>query len=168
MKTKLELAHEYVIKTIGLGGYKQEHMCRAIEIGWNYADAMYEQQKERELKGVPEAILKASKSNGLNLESITHDIDCYFDNANNTKRDADNLIQSIYEQMTGEVKTSDIGDWQPDWSQAPDGVTKWVMNDDKSARWVTVVDGVSWYQIAPSFNYRGGWEDSLRKRPEGE
>lgn len=41
----------------------------------------------------------------LDVNSILHDIDCYFDNGlSNTERTANNLLQSIYEKLSGEVK----------------------------------------------------------------
>src|SRR5690606_18055422 len=41
----------------------------------------------------------------LDVNSILHDIDYYFDNGlSNTERTANNLIQSIYEKLSGEIK----------------------------------------------------------------
>ncbi|MGU3289051.1 DNA translocase FtsK [Acinetobacter radioresistens] len=44
----------------------------------------------------------------LDVNSILHDIDCYFDNGlSNTERAANNLLQSIYEKLGGEVKAQE-------------------------------------------------------------
>ena len=44
----------------------------------------------------------------LDVNSILHDIDCYFDNClSNTERTANNLLQSIYEKLSGEVKAQE-------------------------------------------------------------
>lgn len=44
----------------------------------------------------------------LDVNSILHDIDCYFDSGlSNTERTANNLIQSIYEKLSGEVKAQE-------------------------------------------------------------
>ena len=45
----------------------------------------------------------------LDVNSILHDIDCYFDNGlSNTERTANNLLQSIYEKLSGEVKAQEL------------------------------------------------------------
>lgn len=44
----------------------------------------------------------------LDVNSILHDIDFYFDNGlSNTERTANNLLQSIYEKLSGEVKAQE-------------------------------------------------------------
>lgn len=44
----------------------------------------------------------------LDVNSILHHIDCYFDNGlSNTERTANNLLQSIYEKLSGEVKAQE-------------------------------------------------------------
>lgn len=44
----------------------------------------------------------------LDVNSILHDIDCYFDSGlSNTERTANNLIQSIYEKLSGEIKAQE-------------------------------------------------------------
>ena len=47
----------------------------------------------------------------LDVNSILHDIDCYFDSGlSNTERTANNLIQSIYEKLSGEIKAQEQSD----------------------------------------------------------
>lgn len=72
-------------------------------------------------------------------------------------------------------------EWQPDWSQAPDGYNYWAFDGfSKRANWYKgkpYLDEDSeiedeWnaelgkYHEAPSFGYTGDWRESLRKRPK--
>ena len=84
-------------------------------------------------------------------------------------------------------------EWQPDWSQAPEWADWWAMDGfSKKANWwcLSVMHGAMWlsrepictkatwamlndvkfcaasFDEAPSFNYQGNWQDSLRKRPQ--
>ena len=67
-------------------------------------------------------------------------------------------------------------EWQPDWSQAPDWANWWVMTKGGFFAWVDSEPRLSnphggWLMsrgktVAPSFNYAGNWQDSLRKRPQ--
>lgn len=54
-------------------------------------------------------------------------------------------------------------EFQVDWSQAPrSDVVAWDINDHGQARWIASDGG---YYLAPSFNYKGDWKNSLRERP---
>ena len=66
-------------------------------------------------------------------------------------------------------------EWQPDWSQAPDDANYWAMDKNGQCDWYVdqpLIKGDEWIEssvfveCAPSFNYQGNWQDSLRKRPE--
>ena len=59
-------------------------------------------------------------------------------------------------------------EWQPDWSQAPDGADAWRMYGNGSCAWLIDFGGkdFKWFDRAPSFNYHGNWKDSLRERPQ--
>lgn len=59
-------------------------------------------------------------------------------------------------------------EWQPDWSQAPDGADAWRMYGDGNCAWLIDFGDkdFKWFDRAPSFNYQGDWKDSLRERPE--
>ena len=65
-----------------------------------------------------------------------------------------------------------------DWSQAPESVKFWAMDENGSAAWYEVMPyidvdefnyefglGGATHVKAPSFNYQGDWKNSLRKRP---
>lgn len=65
-------------------------------------------------------------------------------------------------------------EWQPDWSQAPEWADWWAIDKGLVSFWhedKPKFDEVEFYQCgvfcdAPSFNYQGNWQDSLRKRPQ--
>ena len=65
-------------------------------------------------------------------------------------------------------------EWQPDWSQAPCWADWWATDKDLDSFWhenKPNFDEIEFYQCgmfcdAPSFNYQGNWQDSLRKRPQ--
>lgn len=72
-------------------------------------------------------------------------------------------------------------EWQPDWSQAPSSlITHWSMEGNGTCTWWVdepCVDSETHFENpenphscchsdAPSFNYIGNWQDSLRKRPQ--
>lgn len=78
-----------------------------------------------------------------------------------------------------------LKEWQPDWSQAPDSAMYWAMDGfSKKANWyidkpyldddsevesewnIDLKTNTETYMCAPSFNYQGNWQDSLRKRPQ--
>ena len=74
-----------------------------------------------------------------------------------------------------------LEEWQPDWSQAPDGYNWWAMDgfsgvanwfksepfldDDDADEW-NIVLSIAAYREAPSFGYHSNWRNSLRKRPK--
>ena len=72
-------------------------------------------------------------------------------------------------------------EWQPDWSQAPDWANWWCLSVMHGAMWFSrepICTKSTWAMLndvkfcaasfdeAPSFNYAGNWQDSLRKRPQ--
>ena len=58
-------------------------------------------------------------------------------------------------------------EWQPDWSQAPNGADAWRMYGDGKCAWLIDIGGdLKWLQSSPSFDYSDVWQDSLRKRPQ--
>lgn len=72
----------------------------------------------------------------------------------------------------------DSKEWQPDWSQAPDGFNWWAMDKSGECYWFSgerrpeisihiFKPSIRGYaDEAPCFNYTGDWRDSLRKRPQ--
>ena len=76
-------------------------------------------------------------------------------------------------------------EWQPDWSDAPEWAIWWAMDGfSEKANWyidkpyldddskvelewnIGLRANAKTYIQAPSFNYQGKWQDSLRKRPQ--
>ena len=62
-------------------------------------------------------------------------------------------------------------EWQPDWSQAPENAEGWRMYKDGKFGWLYNAkymgsSALTYSCEAPSFNYQGDWQDSLRKRPQ--
>ena len=72
-------------------------------------------------------------------------------------------------------------EWQPDWSQAPEWANWWCLSVMHGAMWFSrepICTKATWAMLndvkfcaasfdeAPSFNYQGSWQDSLRNRPQ--
>ena len=77
--------------------------------------------------------------------------------------------------------TNKNDEWQPDWSQAPDWANWWCLSVMHGAMWFSrepICTKATWAMLndvkfcaasfdeAPSFNYAGNWQESLRKRPQ--
>lgn len=161
MKTKLEMAHEWAMKhgdaeTVG----SRQNM---IKYAWEYADAMQAEADKREKEDA------AQKRKEIR-EML---------NAPNTFVEREG---QHFDDVADACKTYGSSDeWQPDWSQAPDGYDWWAMDgfsgvanwyksepfldDDDTNEW-NVVLLIDTYRKAPSFNYQGDWRNSLRKRPK--
>lgn len=68
-----------------------------------------------------------------------------------------------------------LGEWQPDWSQAPEWAVAWAFDKNGATWWseMPAIHGNIWdgcvqaFAYAPSFGYTGDWKDSLRERPHG-
>ena len=158
MKTKLEMAHEWAMKhgDAETVGSRQN----MIKYAWEYADAMQVEADKRECKERTDVLLTKDKDG--NCLHFHHEF--------------------------GHKKCMDCGasleEWQPDWSQAPDGYDYWVATADHDGKvsggWFYGVKpefgeskGVSIYYssnsnsiLTDSFGYTGDWRESLRKRPK--
>ena len=129
-----------------------EEVSNAISTAWQYADAMQAEADKRKVAGVPEAIRER--------HDFTPAINKGFERASQVE-------------------------WQPDWSQAPEWANWWAMDgfsekanwyidkpylDDDSkveSEWnIDLRANAKTYIQAPSFNYQGNWQHSLRKRPQ--
>lgn len=183
MKTKLEMAHEWAMKhgnaeTVG----SRQNM---VKYAWNYADAMQAEADRRENKTRPEVLMAVQQTfiNGIEQPR-------YATSMGDQKRtpkvsrfersDAVKEVLSRAENM-GLIKPKAVDEWQPDWSQAPDGYDWWAMDgfsgvanwyksepfldDDDTDEW-NVVLSIATYREAPSFGHTGDWRESLRKRPK--
>lgn len=83
-----------------LSNNKDEAISPGVNLGELVQQTLDELQKARAQKvAVPDAV---------DAKSILHEIDCYFDSGlSNTERTANNLIQSIYEKLSGEIKAQE-------------------------------------------------------------
>ena len=141
MKTKLEMAHEYAIALINSDCEMQ--FDKFIRLCWNYADAMQAEADKREPNGFP------------------------------------NVLRGACGEIVA-VKVDDK-EWQPDWSQAPDWANWWCLSVMHGAMWFSrepICTKSTWVMLndvkfcaasfdeAPSFDYQGNWQESLRKRPQ--
>ncbi|MFC2997636.1 hypothetical protein ACFODO_20790 [Acinetobacter sichuanensis] len=131
---KLTMAHEYAMKYVGNPDSRLRTISEVVDFGWAYADEMQAEadkrkkeeaeQKRKEMRELLNAdntfieregqhfddVLNPSNSSQLDIQGILHNIDDYFDQAECTKtpRMANNLLAQIYEQLSGEVKTSEM------------------------------------------------------------
>lgn len=129
------MAHDWVMKY----GKVDSNYNRenTVQLAWDYADAMQAEADKREPSGFP------------------------------------NVLRGACGEIVA-VKVDDK-EWQPDWSQAPDGFNWWAMDNDGFSAWhkskPNTQSGIYfWIRLptairAPSFEYQGNWQDSLRKRP---
>ena len=153
MKTKLEMAHEWIMK--------HDDGSMSVEVvvfkAWQYADAMQAEADKRERKERTDVLLTKDKDG--NCLHFHHEfghkkcMDC----------------------------GASLEEWQPDWSQAPDNdVQYFAVDEDGQGGWYITKptlcsDHWYWsewgerlnkYDHAPSFGYTGDWRNSLRKRPK--
>lgn len=150
MKTKLELAHDWAMRNYGQFNTEKD----LAKFAWKYADAMYEELEKRESKERPAIIAGVVAPaehyyNGKKFDSL---------------KDA---CEYAMEQ------------WQPDWSQAPDGFNWFAVDknglgyfysykpkyDDEHDYWYDVdcLEGSA--LLSELHGYTGDWKDSLRERP---
>ena len=136
---KLTMAHEWAMKRLNDPDYVVP-MDQFAADAWRYADAMQAEADKRNNKET------CDKNIGL-----------------------DSSVLKPSNSMELE--------WQPDWSQAPCWADWWAMDDcdyfwwyEKSPEMKNGGWCVSWasddFEKAPSFNYQGNWQESLRKRPQ--
>ena len=157
MKTKLEMAHDYLRDIVS--NWEYDDSFDPVAEAWKYADAMQAEADKRECKERTDVLLTKDKDG--NCLHFHHEF--------------------------GHKKCMDCGasleEWQPDWSQAPDSLVKYFAVD-KNGRggWfiskpTLCSDHWYWsdfeervdndnYDYAPSFGYTGDWRNSLRKRHE--
>lgn len=92
------------------------------------------------------------------------------------KREKQNKDE-FYANLADPMKKVREQEWQPDWSQAPDGYDWWAMDGDYVASWFLnepYINVNEWntrgmdvnFKSSPLFNYQGDWRNSLRKRPQ--
>ena len=151
MKTKLEMAHDYLRDIVS--NWEYDDSFNPVAAAWQYADAMQAEADKREKE-------EAAQRRKEIREML---------NAPNT-----------FAEREGQ-HFDDVEEWKPDWSQAPDWANWWAMDENKNTRWIysqleqPYIGDIflRWCAVgmfdsadAPSFGYTGDWRNSLRKRPE--
>ena len=146
---KLQMAHEYFLRIVSNPSVtlRAEDLQNIQDNAWIYADAMQAEADKREKE--------ESEKKRADIREMLK--------ANNTF-------------VEREGQHFDDVEWQPDWSQAPDWANWWVMTKGGFFAWVDSEPRLSnphggWLMsrgktAAPSFDYQGNWQDSLRKRPQ--
>lgn len=159
MKTKLEMAHEFMLAMIKAGCHDGPDL---LDRAWKYADAMQAEADKR--------AKKCDEKIEINMypewdASINYPPDAWV-----VYRGEKRLAISIKDE------------WQLDWSQAPEWYSWWAMDEDRKCHWFSkepnLVDGFDEWILgnngeglnntySPSIHcdYKGDWRDSLRKRP---
>lgn len=145
---KLKLAHDYALKQMKSLS-ENSTMQSLVSVAWQYADAMQAEAEERKKS---EAAQKRKEIREM--------------------LNADNTFIEREGQHFDDVK-----EWQPDWSQAPEWANSWGMAEIGQAWWLSgewrannrggfSSTGFIKAEKAPSFDYQGNWQDSLRERPQ--
>lgn len=154
---KLKLAHDWAMKSFVVNGFKDEEE-RSVH-AWKYADAM---QAEAEKRKKAEAAQKRKEIREML-------------NAPNTfvEREGQHFddVADIQEPYTSSEE------WQPDWSQAPDGYNWFCVGSSGGYGFFSNqapelfedyyfvgADGF----VVNNHGYQGNWQDSLRERPNGK
>lgn len=147
MKSKIEMAHDYVcaeINRVGLSSMSDERIMEA----WRIADKMQAEVDKQKISSVPEVVKNSVTIYQVPQKDFTFNFDFVADQEN----------------------------WQPDWSQAPEWAVAWTKDSGETLWWSYIPwfknnfwfvdDSIIWQcGEAPSFGYQGDWRESLRKRP---
>lgn len=152
MKTKMDYAHEYAMRN-SIHEDKFNTIKGFVKQAWEYADAMQAEADKRKKQKLDE--VRKGLKEGWFLEKEGH--------------------HSEDEATLCNTYTSPK-EWQPDWSQAPEWAEYWVKTISGEYLWCVekptmlgeYFRSLGGSSPAPSFNYQGNWQDSLRKRPEGK
>ena len=141
---KLQMAHEYAMKHVE-EGFDINYDVLVVE-AWKYADAMQAEADKRK-----------------------------------SKPELPSLQQTFIDGVEQPRYAPPCEEWQPDWSQAPEWANWWCLSVVHGAMWFSrepICTKATWVMLndvkfcaasfdeAPSFNYAGNWQDSLRKRPQ--
>lgn len=142
MKTKLEMAHEYLLRFSGT----------TVADAWAYADAMQAEADKREKE---EAVQKR--------KAIREML-----NADNTFLEKEG---QHFDDVEWQPDWSQAPEWANWWAMDKNGKGFWhsltPSRDQSMVDWVVDFSSGSdfSYKVSPNFNYTGDWRDSLRKRP---
>ena len=149
MKSKIEMAHDYAMLHMMMDRYKDVDDLEMIQWANDYADKMQaEVDKREEKKALRDAESHKTFMDMLNQKEQNHH---------------------------DELVSIGLEDWQPDWSQAPDGYNRFVVGSDHGIGFFTdiepeLIDQEYFYvghnaKVVENHNYQGDWKESLRERP---
>ena len=178
IEEKTKMAHEYFRDVMAF--IRKEDINHELDLiikeSWQYADAM-EAEAEKRIKAKAEQDAKDAK---VFFEKLTKSEDGSCKHFHTTLNHGEcfdcgeNLNSADSSQL----------EFQVDWSVAPEWADWWAVGSltgqgiwSKTKPVCVNINGVNYWDvgsllgeeymsIAPSFNYRGDWKDSLRKRPK--
>lgn len=145
MKTKLEMAHDYLRDIVS--NWEYDDSFDPVAEAWKYADAMQAAADERE--------------NKTNCDTNAK-FDMYLEYDASINYPPDAWVMYKGEKRLA-VSINVEKEWQPDWSKAPDDATAWEYLGHNSARWHTTTKGR--YKFADLFGF-GGTDMLILKRPK--
>ena len=170
---KEQRAHEYALKMLeNLNPMQLDKPTRdgiAYEC-FELADAMQAEADKRKVSGIPDVLLGA---NGEVIAIKTLE-ETYPEYAHGIDYPSDAWVMYKGEKR---LAVSIKDEWQPDWSQAPDGFNRFVIGSPGGHGFFTNIEPEfqgDYYYIGSdgvvfhNHGYKGDWENSLRKRPHGE
>ena len=144
MKTKLEMAHDYLIKLIEVAP-DESTKNELVSVAWNYADLM-QAEADKRIKAKAEKDAEKSK---VFFEKLTKNEDGSCKHFHTTLNRGECFDCGEKLNMADSPQL----EWQPDWSQAPDDATAWEYLGHNSARWHTTTKGM--YKSAELFGFSG-------------
>ena len=198
IKTKMQLAQEMAL---AIQSTKLLHDMELVsDMAWKYADAMQAEvdkrekeeaaQKRKEIREMLNAPNTFVEREGQHFDDFCsdeiqaqRDAELYGTGFLKVTYDSDGVKYERLNPKTISVCSSNIGldshvlkEWQPDWTQAPNGYD-WFVVDGRSGKgffclvepaimkdhyWFVGEDCLS----VDKHNYQGDWRNSLRKRPK--
>ena len=148
------MAHDYAMKHVQ-EGFDINYDVLAVE-AWKYADAMQAEADKR---------VKAKAAEDAEESKV------FFEKLR--RIETQNKFASAINEG---IRKAEELEWQPDWSQAPDGFNRFVIGSPGGHGFFTNIEPEfqgDYYYIGSdgvvfhNHGYQGNWKNSLRKRPQG-
>lgn len=147
------MAHDYAMLHMSNPQYKDVDDLEMVQWAFDYADAMQaEADKRVKAKDAEESKVFFEKLRRIETQN--------------------KFVSAINEG----IRKAEELEWQPDWSQAPDGFNRFVIGSVGGHGFFTNIEPKlmgDYYYIGSdgvvfhNHGYTGNWQDSLRKRPQG-
>lgn len=169
MKTKLEMAHEYLLRFSGT----------TVADAWAYADAMQAEADKRENKTRPEVLMAVQQTfiNGIEQPRYAPSIGDQKRTPKVSRFERSDAVKEVLSraESTGLIKPKSDKEWQPDWSKVPTGYDWFVVGGCSGKGFFCLIEPAIvkdhyWFVgedclSVDKHNYQGNWRNSLRKRP---